>query len=472
MTALQILMGIYVVISLINILIAAIQYYNDKNPVQKTILIYWISNFIIIGANGLFLENDMKVITIATLGIFFTNLLLGSFFAKIHRVTVPIKPLFVFYICCYLISWLFFYLGASFTYYGIFSLIGCVTPLGFHIYKVLKNKKRNLTITQKIFAGLSIFMILHWLDAAFVRLSPELYFFGNCIALAILQILSILTPMMGTEHTLQLRNELLEEEVKQKVKKLTEVEMSLWEANKLASLGQLSGGVAHEINNPLQIITLYTEALKIQAENGVVSAGDVISKTTRIENMIERISEITNSLRKIARDHRTIKMQKNDLIQIIKETVLLCHDKIVTKNINLKLNFPLDHLFIECNSIEISQVILNLLNNSIDAVECLEKKEIVLSIIETRTASETKDEYFIELKIEDSGQIPDHVVPHLMEPFFTTKPQGRGTGLGLSIAKSIIENHGAKLYYDKTKLNTTFVIEFHSLMILESINPI
>lgn len=455
MDAFQILIDIYVVINLINIFIASIQYFNDRNIVQRTILFYWIGHFISVAANAFVNETNMTFLTVAVAGTFVTNSFLGKFFAKIHDIEINIRPLIVFYLICYAIAWILVGLGLSFVYYAIPLLFGGVSPLAVSLYKVLRGKKKPLTMTQKIFVGLACFMIAHWLDFSYFRMNPDLFFLGTCIALAVLHILSILTPIMGTEHTLQVRNDRLEEEVKRKVEQLTAVEVSLWESNKLASLGQLSGGVAHEINNPLQIINLHTETLKAKATSGTVSNEDVIQATNRIENMIDRISKITESLRKIARDHRTVHMQENDLVQFVKDTVVLCNDKFASKNINFSMDLPSVPTFVKCNSIEISQVILNLLNNSIDAIDLLETKKITLSLWQN------EDQVF--LTIEDSGKISPDVVPHLMEPFYTTKPLGKGTGLGLSISKSIAESHDGKLYYDKNKTHTTFVLEFKKI---------
>lgn len=452
MTALQILIGIYSITLIINILIAMLQFFNDRNPAQRAILFYWIGHLISTAANGLFLDEDMKIVSVASLGTFLTTYFLGSFFSKIHDVKVSIHSQLVFFLICYLISWLLYLSGTDFVYYATIAALGCVSPLPTHIYKVLKYKARALTLTQKIFVGCAGFMTLHWLDYGYFHSRPELLFVGFCIALAIIHILSILTPIMGTEFTLQRQNDQLEDQMKLKVQQLTSAELSLWESNKLASLGQLSGGVAHEINNPLQVINLHTDNLKSKAEKGEITAADVIQGTNRIEKMIDRISQITESLRRIARDHRTVDMQENDLVHIVQDTMVLCNDKIISNKIYFTMDLPQEPLKVKCNSVEISQIVLNLLNNSIDAVENLETKSIAVTLKQTENT--------VTLTVEDSGQISPNVVPHLMEPFYTTKAFGKGTGLGLSIAKSIADNHGANLYYDKTKAHTAFVLEF------------
>lgn len=120
-------------------------------------------------------------------------------------------------------------------------------------------------------------------------------------------------------------------------------------------------------------------------------------------------------------------------------------------DISFTLHSPPGPIPFYCNSIEISQVLLNLLNNAIDAIENTQKKEIHLTV--------EKDASTLIISIEDSGHIDPQHIPQIMEPFFTTKSIGKGTGLGLSISKSIVESHGGRLFLDMSSITTKFVIE-------------
>jgi len=286
---------------------------------------------------------------------------------------------------------------------------------------------------------------------SFTRPRPELFIYGLSISFALFHILSILTPMMANEFSLQTRNDQLENEVKTRALQLTKAQQQLWEANKFASLGRMAGSIAHEINNPLSIIALNNESIQIQAKAGKMDAIKITQQTNSIEKVIDRISRITSSLRKVARDSKQAEKQRTELSSIIQDTMSLCSDALKNAHIQFSLHMHPKPIYIDCNAIEISQVIINILNNAIDAVETLEKKEIQLSV--------TTDNIMVKIEISDSGKIDSTIISQIMDPFFTTKPIGKGTGLGLSISHSIVENHQGKLYVDTSTENTKFVIE-------------
>jgi signal transduction histidine kinase len=132
----------------------------------------------------------------------------------------------------------------------------------------------------------------------------------------------------------------------------------------------------------------------------------------------------------------------------------MCRVRLRHNSIELKTNvndLPQD-LSVECRAAQVSQVIINLLNNSSDAIRDLKSRWISLDI------SESPDT--IQISVTDSGaSISPEIVKKLMTPFFTTKAAGNGTGIGLSVSKAIIEAHKGRFYFDSTTPNTRFVIE-------------
>ena len=110
-----------------------------------------------------------------------------------------------------------------------------------------------------------------------------------------------------------------------------------------------------------------------------------------------------------------------------------------------------EEIEIECRLIQIEQVLLNLLNNSFDAIADLEEKWIRVDV--------EAEDHFVNIKVVDSGKgIPAEASEKIMMPFFTTKEVGKGTGLGLSISSGILKSHGGELSLDRNAANTTFVI--------------
>jgi signal transduction histidine kinase len=224
-------------------------------------------------------------------------------------------------------------------------------------------------------------------------------------------------------------------------------------ASKMASLGEMAGGVAHEINNPLAIIMGYASIIRknlMKNENG---ATDVLFRSAQgIEDTVLRIATIVKGLSAFARNEDKAPPQTHSLRNIVDSTLSLCSSRLQGNRVELRVTPPAESLKLDCRATEISQVLINLLNNSLDATAVLNEKWIELTIREVQDT--------IEIGIVDSGKgIPAHYRDKIMEPFFTTKEIGKGTGLGLSISTGIVSSHGGKLYLDPACKNTRFVVE-------------
>jgi signal transduction histidine kinase len=231
-------------------------------------------------------------------------------------------------------------------------------------------------------------------------------------------------------------------------------EMALQSAAKMAAIGEMSSSLAHEINNPLAVISAQVSQLS-RIVDAITFPETEKSKFEvglhRIYKTVFRISEIIKGLRQIARNDTSDPKQVAKIQDIIKETISLCETKCRNFDIEIKYDMDADEAWVNCHPAQISQVILNLLNNSIYAVEALPEKWIQISLKKLQGS--------VMLKVRDSGNgIEETVIDKIMTPFFTTKPTGKGTGLGLSISKSISEQHGGEFYYDSSEENTTFVI--------------
>lgn len=230
------------------------------------------------------------------------------------------------------------------------------------------------------------------------------------------------------------------------------LEEKMFYSSKMAALGEMSSGMAHEINNPLAIIRGKSQQIQAELKLENCDKERVIKSLEMIDRTSERISKIIKGMRSISRNSENDEKEIYSFQKIIEETLDLCKERFKTNNIHFELNLK-EEVQISCRPAEIVQVLLNLLNNSIDALLELQEPKWVTIKIE-------KENNLIKCIVTDSGKgISKQIAAKIMQPFFTTKEVGKGTGLGLSISKNIIENQGGKFYYNSESPNTQFVIE-------------
>lgn len=227
-------------------------------------------------------------------------------------------------------------------------------------------------------------------------------------------------------------------------------------SSRLSSLGEMAGGIAHEINNPLAIMTGYLHVLEkliTEKPNEVKQMKHVVEKATRNS---KRIEKIVRGLRTYSRNAADDPMELESLKQIILETIPFCKERFMARGVELIIKDIDPSIKILCRETEISQVIVSILNNSFDAIENMEEKWI--SIEAKSNGSE------VLLWITDSGLgISSDIAQKVFDPFFTTKEVGKGTGLGLSIARNIIVNHHGKIDFDLGSPNTRVVITLRQI---------
>lgn len=227
-------------------------------------------------------------------------------------------------------------------------------------------------------------------------------------------------------------------------------ERALAQAAKMSALGSMAGGIAHEINNPLAIIYGKSCQIRKLASRGDISPSELVSELEKVEQTALRISRIVKGLRSFARNGEQDPRIQATLNSIVDETLTFCQERF--RNHGIELNVAqIPKVAINCRAVQISQVLLNLLNNAFDAVEPLEQRWVDVQF-------EQEDGRII-LSVVDSGSgVAPNIATRMMDPFFTTKEAGRGSGLGLSIAKGIIEEHGGSLYYSPLDGHTRFVV--------------
>jgi len=222
--------------------------------------------------------------------------------------------------------------------------------------------------------------------------------------------------------------------------------INLMEASKMSSLGVMAGGIAHEINNPMAIIKAASQKIQRKAlDPSIIKYSDKISKN------ITRIQVIVDSMRRLSRNEGN-KDKTFLLSEFFLDLNAITNEKLKKHNVIFNVSLQEKDYKLEGDLIQLSQVFLNLISNSIDAMKKSLKREININVYQ-----DLQSLYF---SISDTGcGIPEDVKNRIMEPFFTTKDVGQGTGLGLSLSKKIIELMDGELTLDSKSNQTCFIIK-------------
>jgi two-component system, LuxR family, sensor kinase FixL len=224
--------------------------------------------------------------------------------------------------------------------------------------------------------------------------------------------------------------------------RLHELQEELIHASRLASLGEISSMIAHEANQPLSAAGTYLEVAKellatsdekLRAR-GLHALGQAAAQIRRVGDTVRRIREFAKK--------KTPELNLEDINRVIEEANAIAavgsRDKSVRTTFDLSPSLP----EIKADRIQLQQVVMNLVRNSIDAMTGWPKRDLILM-------TRLKEKDFVEVSVIDSGPgVPENVRSNLFTPFMSTKAQG--TGLGLAICRSIIEAHGGSIWYEET----------------------
>jgi C4-dicarboxylate-specific signal transduction histidine kinase len=227
------------------------------------------------------------------------------------------------------------------------------------------------------------------------------------------------------------------------------------ESARLILIGQISAGVAHGINNPLAIISAFLFKMKrnIESPDGEINRDDFLKNISKSKISIDRIAMIVRGLKFLEKNAQNSPFENTPVQDIINSVLDIFSDKFKVSGIQLNVANTTPEMIISCRPSQITQVILNLLMNSHDAIENCEIKWVEIKFY--------IDNKNITISVTDSGLgISPEIQDKIMQPFFTTKSAEKGVGLGLSTSKLILQDHRGDLILDKNSPNTKFDIIF------------
>jgi signal transduction histidine kinase len=219
---------------------------------------------------------------------------------------------------------------------------------------------------------------------------------------------------------------------------------------RLSAVGEIAANIAHEIRNPLAAIQLQAELALRRGQSNELSLESALHTITKMKAAALKLDKIVSGLLSLSRDAESDPLERVSIRSLLDETMDFCEANLARKGISILRERDSEDIHVDCRHIQISQVLLNLINNSRDAIEALDDRWIRIAVKEENN--------FAEISVEDSGTgLTPKVRSRIMEPFYTTKKSGKGTGLGLSISRQILEKHGGELRLADTR-NTCFIV--------------
>ena len=231
-----------------------------------------------------------------------------------------------------------------------------------------------------------------------------------------------------------------------------EMDAKLLQTAKMATLGELAAGIAHEINNPLTMV--FGKACQLESilsSEADFNKSQLLEKIQLIKVFSERIVNIISSLRSFARMGMEQAFASITVQKLINESLFIYQERFKARGIELKINLPEKKIKVFCQSILIQSVILNLLQNAKDAVLSSPRPSKVVEV------GAVVEDNKVRIYVKDNGTgVSQEVWDSLFLPFVTTKSVESGTGLGLSISKGIVEAHKGKIWFDSSEEGSTF----------------
>jgi C4-dicarboxylate-specific signal transduction histidine kinase len=237
--------------------------------------------------------------------------------------------------------------------------------------------------------------------------------------------------------------------LKENAEKIKLQEESIIRTSQLASLGEISSGIAHEINNPLGVILANTEVLRTHVSP---PSAIVLKSLDTIDRMGQRITGIIKAMKNLSRNAELTSRETVDLQVVLEDITSLSLMNFKKSDIQLHVDLAtFKDKTVTGSAVQISQVLLNLIGNATQAVAGLDERWVKLSVEEDTT--------FYRIVVQNSGeQIAKPLQEKIFQPFFTTKSPGKGTGLGLSLSRTIAEIHKGSLVLDGDKEHPTFIL--------------
>jgi PAS domain S-box-containing protein len=229
------------------------------------------------------------------------------------------------------------------------------------------------------------------------------------------------------------------------IREIKELQNSLIHASRLAAIGEMASGIAHDMKSPLSVFSLATDMARLRLANietqdteGVGHVEQSLRDMNKALHMITKLSDhLTDFSRGIAERFEVV-----DLHAVISDSLFMSQNKIKKCDVRVKEDIAANTYFTKGAFNQLEQIFVNLIVNACDVLAGAEERSLGLSV----SSCTREGIQYWKCDVSDTGAgIPDDVLPNIFQSFFTTKAKGKGTGLGLSISRGIVKNHEGEI---------------------------
>lgn len=421
---------------LVNAIIAAsFSYKYKKDSIYKKNTYVWSFYLILAVSQGALQGTNIVTSTLLwSIFAFLTSESMSIFISEIFKIKNKIRSDVIFFIFGFISTATLFNVTGNYFISALPAVFFAAYPL-LRLAPLLKFFKNN-SFAKNGYLICSMAIALHILDYAYAADKPALLFPGYLAALM------LATGASCFSFAVLIERAIMEIEIKD----------LLHNTSRLTALGGMAAEVAHEINTPLTVLSLNNQQILQKLAIGKCDEAYLINKINVADRMTKRLVKIMEALKIGYQSADHDDYRPVTISDIFEDTRVLCDVRTSKFDIKLLFDKNFSDAIINCRSVQITQVLQNLVHNAVDVLENSKEKWIKISV-------QLKSESQIEILVSDSGPgVPEKIKNKIFDNLFTTKSNGRGTGLGLSISKRFIEDHDGYLRLSDDSENTTFII--------------